>query len=165
MERLSEVYRRYFEDPASVRSLLLPAVLLWREAPVMATKELLWQTMPRFQVGDVPRDPAVFGVRKRHDRGNGFALGVTIGRASNNDLVIDHASVSRFHAYVQLEGSGECRVFDADSSNGTLCNDQPVPRGKGVAIQDGGRIGVGDVTLHFYLAATFEALWLQSGGR
>lgn len=160
MERLSNLIRRYHEDAAEVRALLVPAVLLWREAPVKATEELLWQTLPRFQLGAEPRDPAVFPVRKRPDGVNAFALGVTIGRAANNDIAVDHPSVSRFHAYLQLEPSGECRVFDADSSNGTLCNGVPVRRGVGALIQDGGQIGVGDVVLHFYGPASFEAICL-----
>ncbi|MBX5483480.1 MAG: FHA domain-containing protein [Myxococcaceae bacterium] len=160
MLRLSELVRRFHEDPQGVRGELMPAVLLWKEAPVTATKELIWQTLPRFAIGQRPHDPAVFAIRKHPKKTNAFALGVTVGRANNNDIVLEHGSVSRFHAYLQFDGSGDFRMFDADSSNGTFCNDQPVDRDQGARLVDGARIALGDVTLHFYRGATFEAMWL-----
>ena len=46
----------------------------------------------------------------------------TVGRAPDCHLVLDHASVSRVHATVQLTPEGYLAVQDADSSNGTfLC--------------------------------------------
>ncbi|HEY2515071.1 MAG TPA: FHA domain-containing protein, partial [Polyangiaceae bacterium] len=44
---------------------------------------------------------------------------VTIGRAEDCDLRIDHASVSRHHAEVHV-GEDEARIQDLGSSNGTL---------------------------------------------
>ena len=161
MIRLSELARLYAEDPVLARAKLAPAVLLWREAPVKLTNELIWQTVPHFQIGGEVHDPAVFALRKHPERPSAVALGITLGRATNNDIALDHASVSRFHAYVQFDASGACSVFDADSSNGTLCDGHDVPRGKPAPLLDGGRIRLGDVTLHFFLPATFEAVWLQ----
>ncbi|MGA9525532.1 MAG: FHA domain-containing protein [Myxococcaceae bacterium] len=165
MQRLSTLVRQFYEGPEEVRDQLLPGVLLWREAPARSTQELLWQTVPRFEAGVTLHDPVVIPLRKRTDRPNPFALGITIGRASNNDIPLDHASVSRFHAYLQLQSSGAFELFDADSSNGTLCDERPVPSRRGVTVRDGTRITLGDVTLMFYLPSTFEAIWLQPAGR
>src|SRR4051812_21962466 len=51
---------------------------------------------------------------------NAFQRGVTVGRTSNNDVVLDHLSVSRFHAWFQRdEKSGIWSICDAGSKNGT----------------------------------------------
>jgi pSer/pThr/pTyr-binding forkhead associated (FHA) protein len=42
-----------------------------------------------------------------------------IGRAADCDMVLDHHSVSRVHASVQVTPEGYLAVVDADSSNGT----------------------------------------------
>lgn len=165
MERLSTVIRRFYEDPVGVRLDLAPAVLVWREAPVTTSHELIWQTQPKIQLGHTPHDPALFPIRKRSDRQNAFALGITLGRATNNDLCVDHASVSRFHAYLQLEASGQIMVYDAESSNGTSCDGLPLPKGKGAVLRDGAFVSVGDVKLEFFLPATFEAVWLSTARR
>jgi pSer/pThr/pTyr-binding forkhead associated (FHA) protein len=162
MERLSQLVQRFFDDPHGTRSSLLPAVLLWREAPARESNELLWQTLPHYEIGMTLQDPLVIPVRKRSDRPNPFALGITLGRASNNDVPLDHPSVSRFHAYLQLQDSGSFMLYDADSSNGTLCDERPVRASRPAQVRDGSRIKLGDVTLMFYLPASFEAVWLQT---
>jgi len=43
----------------------------------------------------------------------------TIGRAGNCDLVLDHDSVSRLHARVEVTKEGYLAVQDAGSHNGT----------------------------------------------
>lgn len=46
--------------------------------------------------------------------------GKTIGRGSECDLVLDHKSVSRLHANIEVTGEGYLAVHDAHSSNGTF---------------------------------------------
>jgi pSer/pThr/pTyr-binding forkhead associated (FHA) protein/tetratricopeptide (TPR) repeat protein len=46
---------------------------------------------------------------------------VIIGRGQENDVVVDHRSLSRQHAKIVLNGS-QYRVVDFNSSNGTLVN-------------------------------------------
>ncbi len=160
MFRLSALLRRFQEDPQAVRADLLPAVLVWRAAPAdEASPELLWTTSPGFRRDEGLRDPAVFPLRKHPTKPNGFALGITLGRATNNDLPLNHPSVSRFHAWVQLEPSGEIRLFDTGESSGTLCDGRPVS-GLGAPLSDGARVRLGGVDLEFHLAASFEAAWL-----
>ncbi len=47
---------------------------------------------------------------------------VHIGRSTENDLVIDDAYVSRFHAQIRLR-FGHYVIFDTDSQSGTYVND------------------------------------------
>lgn len=44
----------------------------------------------------------------------------TVGRSNNCDLVLDHGSVSRVHARVEVTGEGYLEVHDSNSSNGTF---------------------------------------------
>ena len=48
-----------------------------------------------------------------------------LGRALDNDVVINHASVSRHHAAIEGNGDGY-RVRDLGSQNGTYVDGQPV---------------------------------------
>jgi hypothetical protein len=57
---------------------------------------------------------------------NPFAGMITIGRAANNDVVVNHSSVSKFHAYVRVLGTDSLVIFDVGSTNGTRVDDRPV---------------------------------------
>jgi len=52
---------------------------------------------------------------------------ITIGRSSENDLVIDNIKVSRFHARV-INQSGNWVIEDLNSSNGTFVNGKKIKR-------------------------------------
>lgn len=81
---------------------------------------------------------------------NAWRSRISVGRATNNDLIIRHESVSKLHAHFQVvaEGAGERLVIsDAGSVNGTLVNGRSAgePPDDGVAVQPGDRILIGDV--------------------
>jgi pSer/pThr/pTyr-binding forkhead associated (FHA) protein len=85
---------------------------------------------------------AVAGPRK----GSEFALTddvTTIGRGSDNVLVIPDISVSRQHVIVQREGE-RWVVLDQGSGNGTKVNGKPVER---YPLQHGDEIAMGDTVL------------------
>ena len=71
----------------------------------------------------------------------------TIGRAVENDVVVTSKRVSRQHACVRREG---WRVIleDLGSTNGTFLNDERALTP--VALQDGDRITIGDVSFVFH---------------
>jgi pSer/pThr/pTyr-binding forkhead associated (FHA) protein len=71
---------------------------------------------------------------------------VTIGRTTDNRLVLYHASVSKNHAKVVREGPGWA-VHDLDSKNGVEVNNMPV-KGK-ARLKSGDRIRVGQFVLRF----------------
>lgn len=71
----------------------------------------------------------------------------TIGRGTDNDLVLDDPSVSRHHAKV-VRGPGGFTIEDLDSFNGTTVADR-VLHGDAVVLADATTLYVGDVELHF----------------
>lgn len=74
---------------------------------------------------------------KKSDR-NSFANMITIGRASNNDVVIPHNSVSKLHAFLRKESSGTGFIlFDAGSTFGTTVKGTVIPQGEGRPLQSG----------------------------
>ena len=72
-----------------------------------------------------------------------------VGRAPQNELALQSLSLSRQHARFANEGK-EWRVEDAGSRNGTFVNGSTVPAdGRGVALQDGDEVRLGDVRMVF----------------
>ncbi|MBN1520526.1 MAG: FHA domain-containing protein [Spirochaetales bacterium] len=71
---------------------------------------------------------------------------ITIGRGTDNKIVLDDSLVSRHHALIQKIKS-EFFIKDLDSSNGTFVNGQPVPKGKYVKLGRSDVISVGRTEL------------------
>jgi adenylate cyclase len=69
----------------------------------------------------------------------------SIGRSSDNDIVLNDFSVSRRHAYLKREGS-EWVLHDNHSTNGIRVNDRHVPT---APVSDGDRAVIGTFTLRF----------------
>ena len=69
--------------------------------------------------------------------------GLWIGRATDNDLVLDDLAVSRYHAIMQNSGDGKYEITDLDSHNGTFVNGQPI---SSAAITERDTIGIGRTT-------------------
>jgi len=55
-----------------------------------------------------------------------FATSVTIGRESDNDIVLASPQVSRHHASIALRENGEYMLFDHESTNGVWIEDRKV---------------------------------------
>lgn len=53
---------------------------------------------------------------------------VRIGRAKENQIVLDHPQVSRYHATIERMGVGRYRVHDLKSANGVFVNNQRIDR-------------------------------------
>jgi hypothetical protein len=87
---------------------------------------------PRFDEPGPARSDLAHPVRLRFLNGPKRSLETTIagpvttvGRAPNNDIVLDVGDVSRHHARLERAGSA-LRVVDLGSTNGTRVNGQPV---------------------------------------
>jgi len=93
--------------------------------------------------------PPVSGPCLIDSSGQRFALragAVTrLGRALDNDIVINHSSVSRHHASIEAV-SGTFELRDLQSQNGTYVSDQRVTQGP---IADGDLIRLGQAPLTF----------------
>lgn len=90
---------------------------------------------------------------------NTWARRISVGRATNNDLVIRHESVSKLHAHfmVRATDAGEILVIaDAGSANGTHVNGRALAEGddRAVTVVPGDRVRFGDV----------EAMLLDAAG-
>jgi hypothetical protein len=83
--------------------------------------------------------------------GNTFDLSanyITIGRAADNTICLDHTSVSKHHAMLTVDGS-DFKLCDLHSTNGTIVNGHSIVC---THLKDGDRITLGDVELRFALA-------------
>ncbi|HVG60469.1 MAG TPA: FHA domain-containing protein [Hyalangium sp.] len=84
-----------------------------------------------------------------------------IGRTDDNDIVIDHRSLSRTHAKIVREDNGEWRILDMQSANGLTVNGETYAQS---ALNSGDIIELGHVKLRF-IAAGEPPGALSSGGR
>jgi hypothetical protein len=78
---------------------------------------------------------------EKSDR-NVFAVMVTVGRASNNDIVLGAPSVSKFHGYFTKVGLS-WRYHDAGSTNGSKVAGRPLPSRGMAEVGDGCEIAFG----------------------
>lgn len=147
-------------DDAATRAAFRKApvpVLVWENAPPpKLSQELLWVTNPKIRIERPGDDPLIYRIEKS-PRGNAFGLGITLGRAVNNDLVLDDPSVSRFHAYLVLdEHSKVWHVVDAESSTGTFCAGERLAPRRPAPLADGEVVRVGLVDLTFLVPEALE---------
>lgn len=85
---------------------------------------------------------------------------VRLGRASENDLVVDDGTLSRQHLLLHRDPAGIWRLQDAGSSNGSTLDGRKLS-GEPVPIEPGARIEAGAVRLTFYDAG---ALFMRLRG-
>lgn len=89
---------------------------------------------------------------------------VTVGRTSNNDIVISDISVSRFHAFLKQDTNGTFQILDGGSANGTRVNGAKVPaRGKGppTNLKTGDTLRLGRVEFTFLDATALHSFALK----
>jgi len=72
-----------------------------------------------------------------------------IGRTDDNEIVIDHRSLSRTHAKIVREDNGEWRILDMQSANGLTVNGETYAQS---ALNSGDIIELGHVKLRFIAA-------------
>jgi len=70
---------------------------------------------------------------------------LNVGRASDNELTLNDASVSKIHAALLMTGEGTLLVADTGSTNGTYLNGRRISYGESRLIEDGDVVGFGDV--------------------
>ncbi len=84
-----------------------------------------------------------------HGAGRGFKLGepvVRLGRALNNDVILDDRRISRRHAQLRWR-SGTYHLSDMGSSGGTTVNGRPVRPGEEIPLADGDVVGLAGLAL------------------
>ncbi len=152
--KLAVAAAQFLADPQGFRRQWTVPALLWETADASApSEELTWSThaggMPqRPEVGD----PLLLEVKKGKSALNALGFGITVGRTSNNDVVLFDNTVSRFHAVLSFdEKAGTWRVEDAESQNGTFVNDVRLAPRTTVPLTDGVSLRFGAVSLRFLL--------------
>ncbi len=108
----------------------------------------------RPDVGQAPESArrAYLLVSTRGSRPVQFDLGgalIGIGRASDNDVILDDPMVSRHHCQLKLQ-HGAYSFADLGSRNGSTVNGQPVSQ---IALGPGDVIRVGDTEIEFQVRA------------
>jgi hypothetical protein len=120
-------FRTRHQDPRALRS---ESEMMRREDPA-ALRRLL--DKPHFAVA----------VRKRADSDALFMGRISIGRALNKDIVLRHSSISKFHAWFEVDGSENLHVCDAGSTNLTHLNGKPIEARARTAVEPGDALRFG----------------------
>ena len=76
---------------------------------------------------------------------------LSVGRTKENDIAIDHTSVSKMHASLLLNSDGKLVIADTGSTNGTYLNGERIAYGKAIELFAGDKVKFGaiDVALNF----------------
>jgi hypothetical protein len=76
---------------------------------------------------------------------NSFHNMITLGRATNNDVVVEHPSVSKFHAYFRVNPHSQTlTIADAGSSYGTVVDGRQIRKDEPVPLRSGANIRLAD---------------------
>ena len=74
---------------------------------------------------------------------------INVGRVADNDLFLNHPSVSKIHAALVMNREGTLLIADTGSTNGTFINGRRIAYGESRQIEDGDVVGFGDVEVRF----------------
>lgn len=149
---------RFRANAEAIKAEFACPVLLWEA--VGAVHGETWDKT-RAHGGGAPMagDPQVIKLIKGSSSHNAFALGITVGRVTNNDVALPDDSVSRFHAFFQFdERKKEWTITDAESKNGTFHEEVRLVANQHVPLRDGSRLRFGDMRVQFLLPASFLAM-------
>lgn len=113
--------------------------------------------------GDRKRVDLFFPLVKRTGS-NVFSNMITVGRAANNDIVIEGEGISKFHAYF-IEVGGDWLIVDAGSSFGTFVDHEKIePRTQRVTLTDKTVLRFGNALVGRFLhPASCHELLLTTG--
>lgn len=159
-ESLLVWYTLFTEDPTRVRGRLNGRPVLVYEPPLEDESDgdegedfqLRTQSgivMPAIGGGE----PLAVVVEKTKE--NAFQRRITVGRTANNDIVLDHQSVSRFHAYLQQDERHEWTLTDAGSRNGSFVSGRRLAPRTPAPLANAAVVRIGAVQLTFYSAQGF----------
>ncbi|HEY0079107.1 MAG TPA: FHA domain-containing protein [Pyrinomonadaceae bacterium] len=82
---------------------------------------------------------------------------VNVGRVADNDLALNHPSVSKIHAALMMNREGTLLVADTGSTNGTYVNGRRIAYGEARQIEDGDVVSFGDIEVRFRKAVNRES--------
>lgn len=113
------------------------------------TAENAKRTQPGMPAATEYGEGVVHAVEKS-DR-NSFANMVTLGRSSNNDIVIEHRSVSKLHILLRPDPDSKgYSATDVGSTNGTMLNGTALAPNRARPLESGNALNVGGAALATY---------------
>lgn len=115
------------------------------EVPTLAERKI----RVRYTVGEKPIERIISLTEGKR---------LSIGRTKENDIAIDHQSISKYHAAIVLNSDRKIVVADTGSTNGTFIGDERIPYGKAIEIISGKRMAFGSVAVTIDVAAEQPAL-------
>lgn len=151
-----------------------PSVTDWTREAVTTTEDefarrhpgqflILERVGPAAAASALPRRPAVLDVLpvEKRDQNNPFTSMITIGRARNNDVVVEHESVARMHAWIRraadtVDGTS-ATLTDGGSAGETSVDGSPVHAAT-VPLELGARIRLGQAELLYVEARRLHAI-------
>src|SRR5436190_9503678 len=74
---------------------------------------------------------------------------LNVGRGTDNDMQINHASVSKVHAVLKMDAGQNLFVADTGSTNGTHINGMRIPYGEARPIAEGDVVAFGEIEVRF----------------
>jgi pSer/pThr/pTyr-binding forkhead associated (FHA) protein len=137
--------------PGLAETAIIRADDVRRAAPGSAARDLAGREMPRLVCIAGPSR----GLHYELDRSD-----LTVGRTADNDLQVDHPSVSRRHCRFVLEDGG-WKIYDDDCANGVRINGE---RYAVAAVKPGDTVELGYVTFRFCGPGESFALPPRAGG-
>ncbi len=157
---LFQLARQFLTDPKRLRDGFTTPLLVWEGVSSADGEDPLYITVSGVRASKPSKpstgDSLVFEMKKGNSKGNAFAMGITVGRTEQNDVAIDDASVSRFHAFFQFDPKAQAwKVVDAESKNGTWVNAQKLTGATAQVVMDGARLRFGDIELVYFAPDSF----------
>ncbi len=105
-----------------------------------------------------------FAIRvEKNANGSAYQERISIGRARNTDIVLRHASVSKFHAWFEIGNDGSLQLTDAGSKNGTQLAGRVLPARQLVKVNPGDVLCFGSVEAVLCAAETLWRLISRAG--
>ena len=81
---------------------------------------------------------------------------LNVGRAADNDVHLNHGSVSKVHAALVMNREGTLLVADTGSTNGTYINGRRIAYGEARPIEDGDVVSFGDIEVRLRKQVTSD---------
>jgi hypothetical protein len=95
-------------------------------------------------------------LRKREGSDTVLMGHISVGRAHNKDIVLRHSTISKFHAWFEVDPSDDVYVSDAGSTNLSRLNGQPLEPRVRTAVEPGDALQFGAVEA---IVCPSETLW------
>jgi ABC transport system ATP-binding/permease protein len=136
-------------DPADVQSTSGESEVARRQSTAIIRIDQVEGNRQREVVDIDPTEAPRLVVLNTEFAGREFACIRTelkIGRVEDNDIALDHRSLSRTHCKIVREDTGEWRVVDMQSANGLMVNGEPYAQS---ALRSGDTLELGHVKFKF----------------